>query len=86
MQFLSLLQENTGFFLVITLLLGLAVGSFLNVVIYRLPKILFQGWRSECRELLEISDTEDQQPFSLSTPASSCPSCGHKIRALQNLG
>ena len=85
MHLLSILQENSSFFLVITLLLGLAVGSFLNVVIYRLPKILFQGWRAECRELLELDTLETEQKLTLSSPSSSCPSCGHKIKPWENI-
>jgi len=84
MQFLSLFQENAALFLTFTLIVGLAVGSFLNVVIYRLPKILEQGWKSECQELLELEAESDKQ-LSLATPSSACPSCGHKIRAWENI-
>ena len=80
MQLIGILQENTAFFLTLTFILGLAVGSFLNVVIYRLPQILEKGWKSECRELLELN-AETEKQLSLSTPSSACPSCGHKIRA-----
>jgi len=79
--------------------LGLCVGSFLNVVIYRLPLILMQGWREECSLLLaeeqavEQGHTEEAIPvltaatpqITLSKPASSCPSCGHLIRWYENI-
>jgi len=77
-------QENLLLFLGFTFIVSLAVGSFLNVVIYRLPKILEQGWKSECRELLEL-EAEVDKPLSLAIPSSACPSCGHKIRAWENI-
>jgi len=66
-------------------LLSLAVGSFLNVVIYRLPIMLQNEWRSECHSFLEIDSTEKNDTFNLSKPDSTCPSCGHKIRAWENI-
>ena len=65
-------------------LLGLVVGSFLNVVIYRLPKILEREWRAQCAELNGV--TLPDEPFlSLSRPASSCPHCARRIRAWENI-
>jgi leader peptidase (prepilin peptidase)/N-methyltransferase len=65
-------------------LLGLAVGSFLNVVIHRLPRMLEADWRSQCAELR--GETVEVCPaYTLSTPRSSCPSCGHRITALENI-
>ncbi|NNJ92362.1 MAG: prepilin peptidase [Gammaproteobacteria bacterium] len=84
MDFVIVLQENPVVFQLLMFVVGLAVGSFLNVVIYRLPQILEQGWKSECRELLEL-DSERDEKLSLSTPSSACPSCGHKIRAWENI-
>ncbi len=85
MQILTLFQENTGLFLFFVFLLGLAVGSFLNVVIYRLPVILQQGWKAECAELNNQAPDTNEAPVSLSRPASTCPKCGHKIRAWENI-
>ncbi|WP_286271572.1 prepilin peptidase [Thalassotalea hakodatensis] len=70
-------------------ILGLLIGSFLNVVIYRLPKMLEQTWYQECREFLadELSTkpVKEQQPITLSSPASTCPHCQHKIRFYENI-
>ena len=66
------------------LVLGLCVGSFLNVVIHRLPKMLERGWRAECAELsgqpLPAADA-----YNLVVPRSGCPKCGYRIRAWQNV-
>ena len=65
-------------------LLGLLVGSFLNVVIHRLPKMMENEWRNQCAELHGDAPVEDE-PFSLIRPRSRCPSCGHPISALENI-
>ena len=68
---------------------SLMVGSFLNVVIYRLPKMLEQSWYLECRDFLaqELKDTPVKtiKPITLSSPASTCPHCGHGIRFYENI-
>jgi leader peptidase (prepilin peptidase)/N-methyltransferase len=71
-------------------ILGLIVGSFLNVVIHRVPLMLQRQWRSECRELLELekstsADANETARFNLVVPGSHCPHCGHKIRAYENI-
>lgn len=66
-------------------LLGLVVGSFLNVVIHRLPIMMERAWREQCRELLEQTEGESEGPFNLVVPRSRCPSCGHLIGALENI-
>lgn len=68
-------------------LVSLCVGSFLNVVILRLPKMMQQEWRCQCEAFLEIAEDRRKQepPVTLSSPASTCPSCGHKIRAWENI-
>jgi leader peptidase (prepilin peptidase) / N-methyltransferase len=72
-------------------ILGLLIGSFLNVVIYRLPKMLEREWREQCVEFLgaenitSASQPKINPPFNLITPNSTCPSCGHKIKPWENI-
>jgi leader peptidase (prepilin peptidase)/N-methyltransferase len=63
---------------------GLCVGSFLNVVIHRLPKMLDRGWRAQCAELSGQAPPEGPQ-YNLITPRSQCPHCGHRIAAYENI-
>jgi leader peptidase (prepilin peptidase)/N-methyltransferase len=63
---------------------GLCVGSFLNVVIYRLPKIMQRDWEVQCAEL-RSEQVPAQEPFGLALPRSRCPACAHPISALQNI-
>ena len=63
---------------------GLIVGSFLNVVIHRLPRMLERGWQDQCAELR--GETPEARPrYNLVVPRSACPSCGHKITAAENV-
>jgi len=65
-------------------LLGLCIGSFLNVVIHRLPQMLDRGWKAECADMLGVK--VDLPPeMTLSTPRSRCPSCGHAIAWHENI-
>ena len=71
---------------VATTLLGLLVGSFLNVVILRLPRMLEADWKSEARDLLELpAEAKPGRKMSLTHPASCCPGCGAAIRPWQNI-
>ncbi len=64
--------------------LGLLVGSFLNVVIHRLPMIMERDWRHHCAEL-RGEEPPPHEPLSLARPGSRCPACGHAIRAIENI-
>ncbi|GAB2189096.1 prepilin peptidase [Sessilibacter sp. MAH2] len=69
-------------------ILGLTVGSFLNVVIYRLPIMLERQWKRDCCDFLDVqpeSDTATQTPFNLAVPHSTCPNCGHAIKPWENI-
>ncbi len=80
-----LLAENPPVFVAVTAVLGLLVGSFLNVVIYRLPVMLNRSWQDQCAELSGGETAIAQAPFNLVTPGSTCPRCGHRIRAWENI-
>jgi len=81
------LQTHPALFIFSMTMLGLCIGSFLNVVIYRLPKMMQQDWHEQCCELLDIKNENvtEQQKVNLIFPGSSCPSCQHKITALENI-
>ena len=85
MEHLSLLQQHPGLFAAIVLLFGLLFGSFFNVVIYRLPKMLERQWRDQCAELEGKEATAPAEAFTLSTPRSHCPSCKAPVTAMQNV-
>ncbi len=69
-------------------ILGLCVGSFLNVVVHRLPKMLEARWQADAADVLgqtAAANTATTEPITLSKPASRCPSCGHAIRWYENV-
>jgi leader peptidase (prepilin peptidase)/N-methyltransferase len=67
-------------------LLGLFIGSFLNVVIHRLPKMLEAQWKAECQHMLNPELQASPQPrYDLVVPRSACPHCGHQIRWFENI-
>jgi len=82
--FLDLLQQSPVLFITTMLVLGLLVGSFLNVVIYRLPVMMQREWELEAAEILE-QEPRVQTPFSLTTPASHCPKCKAPVKPWQNI-
>ncbi|MBE7927339.1 prepilin peptidase [Pseudomonas saudiphocaensis] len=79
------LASNTLAFVLCVLVLGLLVGSFLNVLIYRLPVMMQREWRAQAREFLELPVDSDGAPFNLLLPHSRCPHCNHQIRAWENI-
>lgn len=91
---IELLKQNLTLLVTSIFILGLLVGSFLNVVIYRLPIIFKREWRKDCCNYLEENydakiqfdnTKEPSEPFNLVKPDSTCPSCGHQIRAWENI-
>jgi leader peptidase (prepilin peptidase)/N-methyltransferase len=85
MSIFELLASSPGLFIGTCLVLGLLVGSFLNVVIYRLPVILDRQWREQCAELHNAQAPNAGEPFNLVVPRSACPACKAPITALQNI-
>jgi leader peptidase (prepilin peptidase) / N-methyltransferase len=90
MSVIELLASSPAVFVGTCLVLGLAVGSFLNVVIYRLPVMLDRAWREQCRELSGEAASATlpaaaPERFNLAVPRSACPACQAPISALQNI-
>ena len=94
MNLIDALQTSTPLFFFAVTLLGLTVGSFLNVVIYRLPRMMQDSWHTQCQELLNAEQEQQAEQssaeavknkYNLVVPRSACPSCGHKITALENI-
>jgi len=70
--------------MVLAAVVGLCVGSFINVVVHRLPRILEHGWQDQCAELR--GEAPEHRPrYNLMVPRSACPACGHKITAGENI-
>jgi leader peptidase (prepilin peptidase) / N-methyltransferase len=69
----------------LALVLGLCIGSFLNVVNHRLPRMMDREWREQCAELAATPAPATQGRYNLFVPRSACPACGHRISALQNV-
>ena len=70
----------------VALVVGLCVGSFLNVVVHRLPKMMDRAWRAQCAELRgEATPPEQPAKYNLAVPRSACPQCGHPIGVLENI-
>lgn len=84
MQGLLATFSDPGVFAFSCGILGLLVGSFLNVVIHRLPKMMERDWHSQCAEL-RGEETTESETLSLVKPRSRCPNCGHAITALENI-
>lgn len=88
----DLLNQTFGLVGIFAFIIGLIFGSFLNVVIYRLPKMLIQEWSQDCVNFLSEQNNKFSYPantattpYNLAFPVSSCPNCNHKITALENI-
>ncbi len=78
------LSNEPAIFITVSVIIGLMVGSFLNVVIYRLPKMMEREWHNNCLEL-QGKDNPEQSKFTLASPRSACPICSHPITAVENI-
>ncbi len=86
MSFIALSQDTPAIFISFVSVIGLMVGSFLNVVIYRLPKMMNRTWQQQCAELRGEAHTVVALPkYNLATPRSVCPHCAHNISMLENI-
>ena len=85
MSVINFLASHVLAFVLCALLIGLLVGSFLNVVIYRLPKMMQRDWREQAREILELPAETQTATFNLVLPNSSCPHCAHEIKPWENI-
>ncbi|TDF80250.1 A24 family peptidase [Pseudomonas sp. H9] len=85
MDLMDTLASQPLLYLSVALLLGLIVGSFLNVLVHRLPVMLQRQWQAEAREVLDLPEAAAAERYDLFLPASHCPHCGHRIRAWENI-
>ncbi len=84
---LELFSQSPSIFVAMVFAFALIIGSFLNVVIYRLPVMMEREWREQCDELGKSPPEHDipEGRFDLVVPRSRCPSCGHPVKAWQNI-
>lgn len=80
----DILRAEPMLFVTFSVILGLIVGSFLNVVIHRLPKMMEREWHNNCLEL-QGKEVPELPKYTIATPRSACPKCGHLITAMENI-
>lgn len=85
MEIIQFLQSNIAIALILVGILGLIIGSFLNVIIYRYPIMLKNEWRADCLEFLEKQPEKPPEKINLLYPPSHCPNCKTPIKAWQNI-
>lgn len=85
MPVLDFLASHALAFVLCAALLGLLIGSFLNVVIHRLPKMMELEWQQQARDALSLPQPEQKATYNLVLPNSACPHCGHEIHAWENI-
>jgi len=84
MSAVTVFETTPWVYIATAVVIGLCVGSFLNVVIHRLPKIMEARWRAECAEFTN-QEPQAAERYNLVVPPSQCPACGHRISAIENV-
>ena len=85
MSLTEFLAGNLPAFVFLVFLFSLLIGSFLNVLVYRLPKMMHRDWEMQARQVLSLEQADHEAIFNLVLPNSSCPHCGHENNALENI-
>ena len=85
MNLSDFLAGNLPAFVFVVFLFSLLIGSFLNVLIYRLPKMMQRDWEVQSREILQLPPVAVGTTFNLILPNSQCPHCNHEIKAWENI-
>jgi leader peptidase (prepilin peptidase)/N-methyltransferase len=85
MTLFDLLAGYPPAFIILCLIVGLLIGSFLNVLVYRLPLMMQREWREQARETLELPEQGAGEVFNLLLPNSRCPHCAHEIKPWENI-
>ena len=84
MSVLEVYRSNPWLLIITAVIAGLIVGSFLNVVVHRLPRMMERDWRADCAELAG-QPVQQAEPYNLVVPRSRCPGCGRGITAIENV-